>query len=115
MVKTIQQCIDGRLAGKVDFANIELNLRADLVMNYGVSIHTVAGMSDDQVYDCIDSMDEDYEMEEPDHIIKCRDCGADIPLANFTDNPVYGSGCGWDYKCSCGRTGFVWEGAFDEY
>ena len=91
------------MKANVDFSAIEMNLRADLVMDFGVEPSRVAAMSDDEVVLLLDKLDCDCHDEDEywEHTIRCK-CGNDVHLTNgmWTDGP-------------CGNGGFVWEGAFD--
>lgn len=101
------------MKAKVDFSAIEMNLRADLVMDFGVEPSRVAAMSDDEVVRLLDKLDCDCHDEDEywEHTIRCK-CGNDVHLTNgmWTDGPC---GDGWYWSCPCGNGGFVWEGAFD--
>ena len=102
------------MKAKVDFSAIEMNLRADLVMDFGVEPSQVAAMSDAEVVGLFDELDcgACYEEEVFDHTIHCI-CGKEVHLTNkmWVNGPL---GDGWYWSCSCGEGGFIWEGAFDE-
>lgn len=100
----------------INFSDIEMNLRADLVMTCGLSVEQAAAMSDDEVYAFLDGLDGDEGCDEEnhwEHTITCN-CGKEVHLTHgmWVNGPL---GDGWYWSCPCGDGGFIWEGAFDDY
>lgn len=102
-------------SGKIDFSQVELNCRADLVRFEGYSVEQAASMEEGDVYRILDG--ETYEDEWGPNIygLRCK-CGSkDVKIQFINGYPGrYGSSeDGYICKCGCGSEFFVHECAID--
>jgi len=121
MEQKIQNNVTDRLAGKLDFEDIEMNQRADLVMGFDMDISAVAVMTEEEVDDLLSKLDGDCDYsegaEQADnevfHYILCPTCGEEVELYGIAVYYRELDKFGWEYECCCGHTGFVDEVRFD--
>lgn len=65
-----------RKKGLIDFKEVEMNLRADLVMEYGYDIDDISMLSDYEVYELIDN--EEYPVEAD--YFNCQTCNTVVEV-----------------------------------
>lgn len=96
-------------SGIINFSDVELNSRADLVRFEGYSIEEALTISENKMYAILE--DEDYnEFSDNDNQwnITCKKCGKLLHMS-YTDSP----NDGYITTCECGEHGFISVYAID--
>lgn len=115
-VASLQTHIAKLNAGILNFSDVEMNCRADLVRFEGIPVERAASMDEDEVYRIIDgySEQEDDEWEPNRYGFTCS-CGSkDIKIQWINGYPDrFSSSDGYLCKCSCDKEFFIHECVLD--
>ncbi|MDG0791959.1 hypothetical protein OMP38_14665 [Cohnella ginsengisoli] len=100
--------------GILDFSEVEMNCRADLVRFEGLTVEQAASMDEDEMYRFLDVEPEHDDWEPNNYGFTCS-CGSkDLKMQWINGYPGrYSSDDGYLCKCNCGKEFFIHECALD--
>jgi hypothetical protein len=115
-IQSLQAHINNLDSGIIDFSQVELNTRADLVRFEGYSLERAITIDECEAYRIMegDIYDEDEEWETNRYNLSCK-CGSkDLKMKYVNGYPGrYSSDDGYLFKCNCGEEFFVHECVMD--